>query len=216
MAAARCIRDAISFFTVIPVRGSGVSCAWAAPYVAAPIIGGVGALVLAATHRPELAYIAMVVVTGLHHLDGLADTADALMVRDVNRAREVLEDPHRGVAGIFAVVAAAAVTIEGMDEPLELLASEVFSKALVVVLAAFSKPFKPGMGQAFIESARRTWPIAIPALVVIALIYPAETAAASVVSALLYAMPYRHLGGANGDVLGWTLELSRTAFIALA
>ena len=216
MASANCIRDTISFFTIVPVRGSGIGCAWAAPYIAAPIVGGVGALVLAATHRPELAYIAMLLMTGLHHLDGLADTADALMVRDVNRAREVLEDPRRGVAGIFAVIAAAIVSIEGLEEPLEAIAAEVFSKATTVVFAAFSKPFKPGMGQAFIESARRSWPTAIPALAIVALAYPVEAAAALAISALLYAIPYRHLRGANGDVFGWALELSRTAFIALA
>ncbi|MEZ0320110.1 MAG: adenosylcobinamide-GDP ribazoletransferase [Pyrobaculum sp.] len=81
----RCLKSLIAFFTVIPVEVDlDFSCVWALPYVVAPIIGGISALSFTATD-PLVSYLVLLLLTGLNHLDGLADTADALMVRDKER-----------------------------------------------------------------------------------------------------------------------------------
>jgi adenosylcobinamide-GDP ribazoletransferase len=82
----------------------------------------------------------------------------------------------------------------------------------VVVLAAFSKPFKEGLGSVFISSVKSRWPLAMPALALALVVYPASSLALAL-SALAYYIAYKHLGGANGDALGYLLELSRVFFI---
>lgn len=209
-----CLKALLGFFTAIPVKADlDFSCAWALPYVAAPLVGGASAAVMMATGSPALAYLALLLLTGLNHLDGLADTADALMVRDRERARAVLGDPRRGTAGMFAVAAALLLSVSYLKTPLQLLEAEVFSKAVAVVFAAYSKPFKQGLGSAFVESARRRWPLALPALALVISASPIPACAALAASALAYRAAYKHLGGVNGDVLGYLLEVSRVAFI---
>ncbi|MCC6021255.1 MAG: adenosylcobinamide-GDP ribazoletransferase [Thermoproteaceae archaeon] len=211
-----CVRSLISFFTVLPAGAAALdfSCAWLAPYIVAPIIGGIGALAYAATGDRLVAYLALLAATGLHHIDGLADVADAMMVRDRERARRVLEDPRRGAAGALAIAAVIALGAAArVRTPLEYIAAEVFSKALVVVLAAFSRPFKPGLGSAFIHGVRDRWPAAVPALALAACFDWRAFTAALLTSLAAYAALYRHLGGVNGDVLGALLEVARVAYL---
>ena len=155
----------LTFFTVVPLKTPELDfrCAWALPYVAAPVVGGAGALVYAATHDPLLAYLALLLATGLNHLDGLADSADALMVRDRERARAVLDDPRRGTAGVFAVAVVVALAAGASPRsPLDYLVADLYSKALTVAVAGYSRPFKPGLGAFFIEAVRGRWPLAAP------------------------------------------------------
>lgn len=212
----RCVKTLLVFFTVVPLKTPELDfrCGWALPYVAAPVVGGAGALVYAATHDPLLAYVALLLATGLNHLDGLADSADALMVRDRERARAVLEDPRRGTAGIFAVALVVSLAASATPHsPLDYLAADLYSKALTAAATGNSRPFKPGLGALFIEATRRRWPLATPALALAAVYNPAAAAAAAVTSLILYLALYRHLGGANGDVFGALLEVSRAAYL---
>ncbi len=215
----RCVRALLAFFTAIPVKAHQLdfSCAWALPYVVAPVVGGVGAAVYAVTGSGLVAYLALLLATGLHHLDGLADSADALMVRDRERARAVLEDPRRGTAGVFAVATAVALASAAEPyNPLTYITAELFSKSLAVVVAGNSKPFKTGLGAAFIEAARGKWILTLPALAVSTWLNPAVAAVATVPSLLIYVALYKHLGGANGDVFGALLEVSRLAYLYAA
>ncbi|MEM1572378.1 adenosylcobinamide-GDP ribazoletransferase [Pyrobaculum sp.] len=211
----RCLKSLLAFFTAFPIGGAELSfkCVWALPYVAAPIIAAIPTTLLYLGGSPAIAYIALLAATGLHHLDGLADVGDALLVRDREAARRVLEDPRRGTGGIFAVTAVVVTTAAHLHSPLQLLLGEVFSKSTALLFAGFSKSFKPGLGEAFTEAAKRQWPAALPALAVLAYLAPVTTAVSLATSALLYQLAYRHLGGANGDVYGYLLEVSRSAFV---
>ncbi|MGC9049501.1 adenosylcobinamide-GDP ribazoletransferase [Pyrobaculum sp.] len=211
-----CVRDLLSFFTILPLggRGLGFSCLWALPYLGAAVVGGAGAFAFYLTGDGRVAYIALLAATGLNHVDGLADVADALMVRDRGRARAVLEDPHRGAAAVFAVSAAVLLGASAhVDGWWDYILADSYSKALTVVAAAFSKPFKPGLGAEFITHARRQWPAALPALALAAWLNPRAFAVATAAALLLYAAAYRHLGGANGDIFGFLLEISRVAYL---
>ena len=211
-----CLRPLFAFFTIYPVKSPVLDfrCVWALPYVVAPAVAAPAAFAFHMGAGPYVSYAILLLVTGLHHLDGLADVADAMMVRDRERARRVLEDPRKGTAGVFAIVVTILIAAGSAADPLQLVWAEVFSKATTVVFAAFSKPFKPGMGEAFINAARRQWPAALPALATALYINPSALAA-FVITALLYIAAYRHLGGANGDVMGYLLEISRVLYIAV-
>lgn len=213
----RCLKAVVAFFTALPVGGAELdfSCIWATPYLAGLMVGGAGGAVYFLTHSPAAAYAALLLATGLHHLDGLADVGDALMVRDRERARQVLEDPRRGVGGIFAVVALFALAASARPESwLDYIVTDLYSKALALVVAAYSKPFKEGLGSLFIVSAKRQWPAALPALAVAAWLHPAAFLAATVLSLFFYVAAYKHLGGANGDLLGALLEVTRALYLA--
>ncbi|MFN3803487.1 MAG: adenosylcobinamide-GDP ribazoletransferase [Pyrobaculum sp.] len=211
-----CLKPLFGFFTVIPVPAKlDFTCIWALPYVVAPVVAAPAAALTYLGMSPYVVYAVLLLMTGLNHLDGLADVADALMVRNRERARAVLEDPRKGTAGIFAVAASFLVASSSIHTPLQLIAAEVFSKAITVVAAAFSKPFKPGLGEAFIYASRRRWPLVLPALAATVWLSPMSLVAA-VLAILFFYMAYRHLGGANGDVFGYLLELSRMFYLWLS
>jgi len=212
----RCVKALLAFFTAVPLKAPELdfTCAWALPYVAAPVVGGAGAAAYAATHDPLVSYLVLLLATGLNHLDGLADSADALMVRDREKARAVLDDPRKGTAGVFAVaVVVALAATASPHSPPDYLAADLYSKALTVVAAGNSRPFKPGLGALFVETLRRRWPLAAPGLALAAVYNPAAAAAAAAASLLLFLALYRHLGGVNGDVFGALLEVSRAAYL---
>jgi adenosylcobinamide-GDP ribazoletransferase len=106
------VRGAVTLLTRIPVGvvltdGPGV----AAFGLVGGLVGLVGAvplvLVGGALAEPWLGAIAAVaaiaVVTGAMHLDGLADTADALSAHDAASAERARKDPSLGPAGVVAI-----------------------------------------------------------------------------------------------------------------
>jgi adenosylcobinamide-GDP ribazoletransferase len=110
-------RAAIGLLTRIPVARRSVD----RPGAAAFAVVGAGIAALAAVpflalggpaREPLLAAIAavavIVVLTGAMHLDGLADTADALVAPDRAAAERARKDPAVGPGGVVAVVLVVA------------------------------------------------------------------------------------------------------------
>jgi len=115
---------AFSFLTIIPSRITradeydvAASMAWF------PAVGGVIGImvafgdlyfqdILGPTLCSAIAVLALAVITGAVHLDGLTDTADALGAgRDRARALEILRDSRIGVFGAIALFFALALKI---------------------------------------------------------------------------------------------------------
>ncbi|HLX38450.1 MAG TPA: adenosylcobinamide-GDP ribazoletransferase, partial [Candidatus Binataceae bacterium] len=117
-------RLAISFLTILPVRIEGTdesdvaaSMAWF-PWVgwAMGFFFGIEDRLLASlfsrSSRSALVVLSMVLLTGAVHLDGLADTADALGAgRNRARALEILRDSRVGTFGTIAVFFALALKL---------------------------------------------------------------------------------------------------------
>jgi adenosylcobinamide-GDP ribazoletransferase len=134
------LRAAIALLTRWPVSvAAGTARAGAAAF---PLVGlGVGLLaaipvLVVGTGQPVLAAFAALavaaIVTGGLHLDGLADTADALMAPDPARAEAARRDPRvgsGGVIGLVLVIGAEVAAIAGVVEA----RSSVFGAAAVVV-----------------------------------------------------------------------------------
>ena len=107
------MRAALAFLTRIPVgvlpgRDEGPGAAWFGVVGAAiGLLGAIPVLVLG-TFQPWAAAVLAVaiaaIVSGALHLDGLADTADALAPPDPQRADLARRDPRTGPAGVAAVV----------------------------------------------------------------------------------------------------------------
>ena len=111
------LRLAVSFLTIIPVidQRRPSEDAVAASFAWFPIVGCLIGIALAAEDwllsyvfaqviRSVLIVISLTVVTGAVHLDGLADTADALGAgRDRDRALDILRDSRVGTFGASAI-----------------------------------------------------------------------------------------------------------------
>lgn len=106
-------RAALGFLTRIPVGRGRMDSPGAAAF---GLVGAVVALIAAVpfvalagpAHEPVLgavvAIAVMVVLSGAMHLDGLADTADALLAHDAASAQRARKDPAVGPGGLAAVM----------------------------------------------------------------------------------------------------------------
>jgi adenosylcobinamide-GDP ribazoletransferase len=117
------VRSAVALLTRLPVATSDT----AAPGAAAFGVVGAGVGIAAATPlavlaggfgEPWLGAIAAVamsaLLTGGLHLDGLGDTADALMARDADAAERARRDPVLGAGGTIAIVLVVAAQIAAL------------------------------------------------------------------------------------------------------
>ncbi|WP_423996393.1 adenosylcobinamide-GDP ribazoletransferase [Halorubrum trapanicum] len=170
------LRGALGFLSRIPVGGGeGDWEAFRRTPAAIPAVGyPIGALlalpVTAATLLPVrvpsltvgVAFAAWVsLVTGITHLDGVADLGDAAVVHgDADRRREVMKDSALGVGGTvaLALVVAGLVTaatviadvarLSLVDAVVLVVAGEVGAKAATATLVCVGDAAHEGLGSA--------------------------------------------------------------------
>jgi adenosylcobinamide-GDP ribazoletransferase len=209
--------------SLFPLVGAGIGAA----------TGGI-AYSLADPLTPLLAALiglaAAAVLTGVLHLDALADAADALGATTRERALEIMRDHSIGAYGGVALVldlgvkAAALAALAGGAGVVRFAvcagaASRVVPLALSVALP-YARPGE-GLGRALRTSgiARCLAAVAIAALICVGLegtdgaILLGVAGAVAVVAG---AFAFRRLGGITGDVLGAAAELAETAALVAA
>jgi adenosylcobinamide-GDP ribazoletransferase len=135
----RTVRAAFALLTRLPVSPSDdVSSGAAAFPVVGAVVGLVGAvpLVLAGAAEPVLASLlaigAMAVLTGVLHLDGLADTADALVAPSPAAADRARKDPAVGPGGVTALLLVLATEVAALAGLTSTESGWVAGAALVV------------------------------------------------------------------------------------
>ena len=243
-ALARVVRQArltAGFFTVLPFSASGsleevAQAGYLLPVVGA-LLGGIEGLVAWGSLRLFGSLTAAAVVlavalllTGLHHMDGLVDLGDAAMIRgSASRRLESLKDRTAGTGAAGAVLLTYLITWTALAGLAELrpgaaivsflIAAEVCARMGLVIAAQASRPSHPGSGSVFIDSFKGGAgfaALAAAAVILVLVAIPAglppvaASAAGAALTAVLIAAAARRLfGGANGDVLGATVELAR-------
>ncbi len=154
------LRAALATLTRIPigrVRGD-VSGAAAFGLVGA-LVGGVGAvplLVLGARDGSSivaaiLALAAIAIVSGVFHLDGLADTADALVAIGPAAAERARKDPSLGAGGAVALICVLILDVACVDSLVRTVGPPA-AAAVLVVAGAGSRAF--AVGVAFVARGR--------------------------------------------------------------
>lgn len=235
------VRGALGFLTRLPVSHDGR--AWVAfqgmPLafpVAGYVVGTLVALpllVFTAVGAPAPVAAAatlatLYLVTGINHLDGLADCGDAAAVHTVARRREVLKDTTTGVGALAAVGIGLAGTALGLlavargppADPLRaaglVVAAEVGAKLGMATVACLGSSITDGFGAAFTGRATPTLLVgpAVVSLPAAALTGLSPAAPVALLSALATALAVvrwarARLGGVNGDVFGAANELAR-------
>lgn len=239
MASLKPIQSVLAFLTILPVGRGDHDIYYVAKNmylfpVAGAIIGAIVGMMAFGTSlflHPLLVGLlvagSLVIITGVHHTDALADFADGLMVKgSKEEKRKAMLDPAVGSAGVAALVMYFAGMIivfytgvaTGFALFTSVMTAEVIAKYTMVLLAnrglsawqGFSSPFTAAM-----KDKRR---ILAATGVMLALVWIASSyagLAALVVSlaitGLMKLVSAKSFGGISGDVLGASNEIARLA-----
>lgn len=229
------VRGAVGFLTRLPADGDERAWAafrespWAFPLVGYPVGVAVAVPLLVGLPAESAAVAGLAVVyglTGIVHLDGVADAGDAAVVHGgPAERRDVLKDTTIGVGAVAAVglvvvgLAFGLLAVARLPARFALavvVASEVGAKFGMSLVAAVGTAAHEGLGSAFTARVGPSglWPaalVALPAglLGVPRLVGVAALAGAVVAGGLLVRWAERTLGGINGDVFGAANEFGR-------
>jgi adenosylcobinamide-GDP ribazoletransferase len=239
------LRAAFALLTRLPVRpGDEVASGAAAFPVVGVLVGAVGVvpLVLGGAAEPVVASVlaiaAMTVLTGALHLDGLADTADALLAPDPTTAERARKDPAVGPGGAVALILVLGIEVTALASIVASSAPFVAGSALVVaavvgrtlpvvaVVLAGTRAEHGGFGGWFAARVRPAGAIVavVLAILVTAGLAVAADSAAIAVGGLLGAGAGLALAGAivsgrrqlDGDGMGAIIELTVAAVLVAA
>ena len=234
---AAAVRGAVGFLSRIPVGGAERDWdAFRETPATFPLVGYlVGTILAVVLLAPGPAFtvgtaflVAVYLLTGITHLDGVADLGDAAVVHgDRARRRSVMHDAEVGTGGVLGVVlvvfalgsAGAGLTSLGRDAVALVVLAEVSAKTAMAALVCFGSAGHDGLGSALTDSAteRDFLLVGVLAAPALALSWPrlgpavAAVAGAGAVAAALSWWARANLGGVSGDVLGATNELARVA-----
>ncbi len=238
MASLRPVQSVLAFLTILPTGKGGHDIHYVArnmylfPLAGAAIgviVGGMAygtSLFLPPLLVGLLVAGALVIITGVHHTDALADFADGLMAKGGKEVkRKAMMDPAVGSAGVAALVMYFAGMIivfntgfPGLKVLTSIIAAEVIAKFVMVLLTyrgtsaweGFSSPFT-----AVMKDGKRM--LAATAIMVLIVWFASGYAGMAalgvsvVLGALLRHVSKRSFGGISGDVLGASNEVSRLA-----
>jgi adenosylcobinamide-GDP ribazoletransferase len=223
------VLSAWSFLTVVgPARPPGRSTLRWFPVVGVVLGALLGGVWWAADEvfAPGLAAVLVVgadlALTGLLHVDGLADSADGLLApMDRDRRLEVMRRPDVGAFALAVVptvlLARWAALAEQPVEPWALVGLWTLSRTAMAVAPAWLPYARPeGLATAFLAGARRWVALAaLPGVAALVLARGSRGAGAAVGAAVaavaVLALARRRLGGFTGDVLGAAAVLAETA-----
>lgn len=173
--------------------------------------------------------LALALLTGGFHLDGLADTCDGIFsARTRDRMLEIMRDSrlgtHGGLALIFVIVTKVLVVselaIRGNNMLMVLAAASIAGRSACVLLMYNQKYAREkGLGNLFIGKVTGTQALLtlIGGAVLCTVLLPASGLLALVITILamygLGRMLKRTLGGQTGDTLGAAIELGEVVFL---
>jgi len=239
------IKNLFSFLTIIPVSmdkdmlTDNAKLMFVFPLIGAFIglLGGVFGWAVS-QFLPSLVVGALVLgvlllITGLHHTDGLLDFGDGIMAHGTpERKIEIMHDHLTGAGGLclgILTLLITALSIAELDSNLivqGIVVIEVSAKLSMVVGAWAGKAAHQGMASSFLESMHGykgivrlvialaiSFGIAVPFLWLTGVI---TVLSAILTSLVIVGISHRHFKGVTGDVLGATNELARmVSLIAL-
>jgi adenosylcobinamide-GDP ribazoletransferase len=241
------LKNLLSFLTVFPVamdKDLLTDCAqtmWAFPLIGAflgllaGVFGWMALQFLPIIVVGALALSLLLLMTGLHHTDGLLDFGDGIMVHgSPERKVEVMHDQLTGAGAIGLALTTYLITAFAFAElgrkmlignfPVTLIfpaliVVELCAKLSMVVAAWAGKSVHQGMNSAFLEAMHGSKGnlrliVALAISFAIALLLLSWAGIFTVLVAvftglLMVAIAHKHFNGVTGDVFGATNELSR-------
>ncbi|WP_117215815.1 adenosylcobinamide-GDP ribazoletransferase [Allorhizocola rhizosphaerae] len=207
---------ALTILTVAPLRKVGDP---KRAMVFAPVVGGLLGLVVAALAWPFDGLLRGAVMVGLAllltrgmHVDGLADTVDALgSYKPREQALAIMRSPEVGPFGVAAIVVVLliqAVTLASLSFTQVALAFAVGRLgATIGCQRGVPSAHASGLGALVAGTVSPVWIIFY--VVIFSVFNPIVLAVVALVFLVRWHI-VRRLGGITGDVLGFLIELSTT------
>lgn len=245
----KALKNLLAFLTVLPVR-MDMDCLvdsarlmFVFPLVGvllgllAGVFGWALSLFLPALVVGALTLGVLLLLTGLHHTDGLLDFGDAVMFHGSRERKiEIMHDQLTGAGAIglclmtylvtgfaFASLGAGLIIIQ------VLIVVELCAKLSMVVGCWAGKPVHKGMNSPFMDvmhgkggSLRLVVALVISLCVAVSLLWFAgwfvgvvAVLVAVLAGGVMVGIAHRHFGGVTGDVLGATNELVRMVCVVV-
>jgi adenosylcobinamide-GDP ribazoletransferase len=227
------LRCTLGFLTIIPVGGcyslrETAAGAWLFPLVGAILgiiagsLGHLFSLFLPWSIAVAIAFFSLLLLTGFHHLDGLLDLGDAVMVRGSQKQRQrVMHSPGIGAGAFGLGVMTVLVTYIALSQSRSIIAAlviaEASAKVSMLLVASIAGPAWKGMGEEFIQVLRGDRKALILGIILyLAILVPTAGLKLPVLflmvivfSFLMARFSKTLIGGTSGDVLGATNEITR-------
>lgn len=240
----KALKDIVSFLTIIPV-GMDMECLTnAANYMYLfPLVGALiglltGLFAWFLTHvLPDsivgiLTLGMLLLITGVHHADGLLDFGDGIMVQGQPLKKiKIMHDQRTGAGGIaigLVTMLTTALCIGGLDKGVivqSLIVSEISAKLSMVIVTWIGESAHEGMNTLFVNAMHgehrklRLITALIISFGLSALLLPVTgffiIIAGLVTALIMVSVSRRHFNGVTGDVMGATNELSRMVSLVL-
>ena len=168
----------------------------------------------------------LLLITGVHHTDGLLDFGDGVMAHgSAERKIEIMHDQLTGAGGLSLGILTLFITAFSVAELSTsviipgIVMAEVSAKLSMVIGAWAGKAAHQGMASSFLEvmhdkkgTARLVIALAISLAIVLPLMWLTgiiALLAAILTSLIMVGVSHKHFNGVTGDVLGATNELAR-------
>jgi len=236
------LKNLLSFLTIFPVtmdKDMLSDCAknmWVFPLVGAfigllaGVFGWVAYHFLPGIVVGGLVLASLLLITGLHHTDGLLDFGDGVMAHGTAEHKiEVMHDQLTGAGGLtlgMMTILITALALGQLKIGLTIggvIAIEVSAKLAMVIMAWAGKSVHQGMNSPFLEAmhGNKGNLLLIVALVIsFAIAVPLlrwagafTILAAIITSFVMVAVAHKHFNGVTGDVFGATNEITRMVCI---
>jgi len=168
----------------------------------------------------------LLLITGLHHTDGLLDFGDGVMAHGSSERKiEIMHDQLTGAGGLSLGIMTFLITALSIAELNTgiiiqgIVVVEVSAKLSMVIGAWAGKAVHEGMSSSFLEvmhdekgTARVIVALALSLGIALPLLWLAGAVivlVAIIASLIMVGISHRHFKGVTGDVLGATNELTR-------
>lgn len=235
-------RSLLTFLTIIPAGGdfnyAPTHFYWA------PLIGLIEGLLatppllISKPIGAALATALTLIVNGFQHMDGFLDFGEVLLTgRRGEEALRVLKDPHRGsfalALGLVNILVTYASILSMGKWAIVILPITQTTAAYTMYVAAYlGKPGEVGFGRLFVAGSKGLGKLTSSTVIYLASITAVlllgdlslvrllvlmllNSALSLLLSLLTVKLSHSRLGFVNGDVLGFSFELSKVTLLTL-
>ena len=243
------LKNLFAFLTIFPLRMDENCLSDSARYIFLfPLVGAIIGLlaglsgwllyfILPSLIVGAIVFGILLLLTGLHHTDGLLDFGDGVMAQGTSERKiEIMHDQLTGAGGLSLGIMTFLITSLAMSQLNQgafiqsIIVAELAAKLSMVIGCWAGKSVHTGMNSPFLDvmHGKRGKAILIASLVIsfgiaIPLLQLAGAAVilvAVITSFTMVIISHRHFKGITGDVLGATNELTRMvtviALVAMA
>jgi adenosylcobinamide-GDP ribazoletransferase len=236
------LKNLFSFLTIFPVamdKDMLTDCAkgmWVFPLIGAfigllaGVFGWVAYHFLPGMVVGGLVLALLLLITGLHHTDGLLDFGDGVMAHGTFEHKiEVMHDQLTGAGGLSLGIMTMLITALAIGQVNigliigGIIVIELSAKLSMVVMAWAGKSVHEGMNSPFLEAmhgSKGDLRLIVALIISFAIALPLLlwagafiVLAAVITSLVMVAVAHRNFKGVTGDVFGATSEITRMACV---